>query len=300
MPQQWAIAQEGAGTQKFRTASGQELEDAGGIKLKGKAESGKTVLMNMRLTEVHKSLASAHRALRQHVAFLTSEGGVLFPKDSLPGRELERYAKRALVQAPKAGDTTLPRKRRVQLVRAHAEEELPVAHLDFAFFSAGADNDGERITMVVLFDSKTWSVGAIALPHKGGEKHTTDSVVEFLQLLGHRRLVLKSDWEPAILALKNQVRAAPADVEIIPQESPPGDHRAAGVAENTVKRVKGLVRTLTLSLHARLGCKLPHQHPLHYWFPEFAATCLNRYSFGDDGKTAEQLYGQVEAGTGQR
>eukprot|EP00971_Amphidinium_carterae_P103469 2048482-Amphidinium_carterae.2 len=72
--------------------SGQELEDAGGIKLKGKAVSGRTVLMRMRLTEVHKPLASAHRALQQHVAFLTGEGGVLFPKDSLPGRELERYA----------------------------------------------------------------------------------------------------------------------------------------------------------------------------------------------------------------
>eukprot|EP00971_Amphidinium_carterae_P246126 4888398-Amphidinium_carterae.1 len=32
MPQQWAVAQESAGTQKFRTASGQELEDAGGIR----------------------------------------------------------------------------------------------------------------------------------------------------------------------------------------------------------------------------------------------------------------------------
>eukprot|EP00971_Amphidinium_carterae_P007297 144494-Amphidinium_carterae.1 len=45
----------------------------------------------MRLTEVHKPLASAHRALKLSVAFLTSEGGVLFPKDSVPGRELERY-----------------------------------------------------------------------------------------------------------------------------------------------------------------------------------------------------------------
>eukprot|EP00971_Amphidinium_carterae_P304310 6047353-Amphidinium_carterae.1 len=46
----------------------------------------------MRLTEAHKPLASAHRALRQNVAFLTGEAGVLFAKDSLPGRELERYA----------------------------------------------------------------------------------------------------------------------------------------------------------------------------------------------------------------
>eukprot|EP00971_Amphidinium_carterae_P219669 4361263-Amphidinium_carterae.3 len=56
--------------------------------------------------------------------------------------------------------------------------------------------------------------GAIALPGKGGDKHATDCV-----------------------------RAAAADVEIILQESPPGDHKAAGAAENAVKRVKGLART---------------------------------------------------------
>eukprot|EP00971_Amphidinium_carterae_P299681 5954114-Amphidinium_carterae.1 len=92
--------------------------------------------------------------------------------------------------------------------------------MDFAFFSAGATDDSGKITIVVLYDNKTWSTGAVALPHKGGDKHATDSVVEFLQLLGHRRLILKSDGEPSIMALKNQVRAAAADVEIIPQESP--------------------------------------------------------------------------------
>eukprot|EP00971_Amphidinium_carterae_P163572 3243493-Amphidinium_carterae.2 len=68
--------------------------------------------------------------------------------------------------------------------------------------------------MVTLYDNKTRSTGAIALQ------------------LQKRRLILKSDGEPAIMALKTQVRAAAADVEIIPQESPPGDHKAAGAAEN--------------------------------------------------------------------
>eukprot|EP00971_Amphidinium_carterae_P084616 1674870-Amphidinium_carterae.1 len=43
---------------------------------------------------------------------------------------------------------------------AHAEEELPTVHLDFAFFS-------ERVTLVVLYDDKTRSIGAVGLPHKG-------------------------------------------------------------------------------------------------------------------------------------
>eukprot|EP00971_Amphidinium_carterae_P162249 3216047-Amphidinium_carterae.1 len=84
----WAIAQESAGTQKFRTASGEELTDAGGIKLKGKAEAGQAVLMRMRLTEVHKPLASAHRSLKQNVAFMNETGGALFSRDSVPGQNL--------------------------------------------------------------------------------------------------------------------------------------------------------------------------------------------------------------------
>eukprot|EP00971_Amphidinium_carterae_P194953 3868614-Amphidinium_carterae.2 len=52
---------------------------------------------------------------------------------------------------------------------------------------AGVTEDSDKITMVVLYDSKTRSTGAVALPGKGGDNHATDSVVEFLQLLGHRR-----------------------------------------------------------------------------------------------------------------
>eukprot|EP00971_Amphidinium_carterae_P257886 5118931-Amphidinium_carterae.1 len=74
MPQHWAAAQEQAGEQKFRTACGEELTDAGGIRLKGTAESGQQVLMRMRLTEVHKPLASAHRSLKQNVAFMNETG----------------------------------------------------------------------------------------------------------------------------------------------------------------------------------------------------------------------------------
>eukprot|EP00971_Amphidinium_carterae_P136479 2704191-Amphidinium_carterae.3 len=109
----------------------------------------------------------------------------------------------------------------------------------------------EQATIVIK--SQWSSTGAVALPGKGGDAHATSSVVEFLQLLGHRRLVLQSDGEPAILALKKQVRAAAADIEIIPQESPPGDHNAAGVAENNgVKRVKGLARKTFIYLEVSM------------------------------------------------
>eukprot|EP00971_Amphidinium_carterae_P141841 2809772-Amphidinium_carterae.1 len=33
---------------------------------------------------------------------------------------------------------------------AHAEEELPAAHVDFAFFSSGVTDESEKTTMIVL------------------------------------------------------------------------------------------------------------------------------------------------------
>eukprot|EP00971_Amphidinium_carterae_P052736 1038271-Amphidinium_carterae.1 len=82
MPQRWATPQESAGTQKFRTAGGEELVDAGGIKLTGHAETGQQLLLRMRLTEVHKPLVSAHRSLKKNVVFMDEAGGALFPQDS--------------------------------------------------------------------------------------------------------------------------------------------------------------------------------------------------------------------------
>eukprot|EP00971_Amphidinium_carterae_P349858 6491266-Amphidinium_carterae.1 len=48
--------------------------------------------MKMRLTEVHKPLVSAHRALKANAAYMTEAGGMLFPQDSVPRRKLEGYA----------------------------------------------------------------------------------------------------------------------------------------------------------------------------------------------------------------
>eukprot|EP00971_Amphidinium_carterae_P042449 834528-Amphidinium_carterae.2 len=65
--------------------------------------------MRMRLTEVRKRLASAHTA---NVAFMNTEGGMLFPKDSVPGRKLEEYSKKPSTglsaTSTEAGSAALP------------------------------------------------------------------------------------------------------------------------------------------------------------------------------------------------
>eukprot|EP00971_Amphidinium_carterae_P160729 3186948-Amphidinium_carterae.2 len=76
------------------------------------------VRMCMHLTKVHKPLTSAHRSLRANVTHMNEAGGMLFLKDSVPGKRLEAYAAKLNLRQVRAhGSATLPRERGVQHVR---------------------------------------------------------------------------------------------------------------------------------------------------------------------------------------
>jgi hypothetical protein len=65
-------------------------------------------------------------------------------------------------------------------------------------------------------------------------------------------VIMKSDDEPAIVALKETV-GREASVEIVMEEAPVGDHQANGVAENAVKNAQGHFRALTNALESRIN-----------------------------------------------
>ena len=58
-----------------------------------------------------------------------------------------------------------------------------------------------------------------------------------LDEIGHKKIILRSDQEPAILALKAEVINRLIGYEAIPQESPVGDHQSNGDIENTVREL---------------------------------------------------------------
>eukprot|EP00971_Amphidinium_carterae_P141731 2807558-Amphidinium_carterae.2 len=170
----------------------------------------------------------------------------------------------------------------------HEEEEIPTVAIDYAYL-AGEANSESSVTMLIGVDSRTKMLLACSLPQKGVEQHACDQLCNFLKRLGHSRLILKSDGEPAIKALKAAALAALGGaMELILEESPRGDHRANGLAENAVRQVKDLTRTLILAVEAHLQQKLPARHPLVLWAPRHAAWSINCYRVGKDGKTPEQ------------
>ncbi len=90
------------------------------------------------------------------------------------------------------------------------------------------------------------------VPSKGVDSHAVETEKRMVKRLGCRRIIVRSDNEPAILALKEAVRGE-SDVEIVLEDTPVGDHRASGLAENAVKKAQGQFRVIKDALESRHG-----------------------------------------------
>ena len=99
-----------------------------------------------------------------------------------------------------------------------------------------------------------------------------------------KKVVMKSDNEPAIMLLKDLVRKE-TDVEIVMEESPVGDHQANGAAENAVKNVQGQFRALKDALEARLGARIQGEHAAVPWLIMHAGSVISRRRVDKEGFT---------------
>ena len=123
---------------------------------------------------------------------------------------------------------------------------------------------------------------------KGKDSYALSFLVSWVKGLGYKRVVCRSDNEPALLALLSLMSASMPDIEFVPKTSPEGDHQANGLAEIGVREAKGQVRVLRSQLEANLGERLSEEEPILMWLPRHATNCINRYRIGNDGRTAEQ------------
>ena len=67
---------------------------------------------------------------------------------------------------------------------------------------------------------------------KGPNESAIEAIVEDIESFGIERFISKSDQEPAILSLKDRVIETLGEKqEVIPEESPVGDHQASGASK---------------------------------------------------------------------
>ena len=92
----------------------------------------------------------------------------------------------------------------------------PVVCLDYGFMMPGEFADGEhpeeaeleddeedvKLPMIVAKDCRMVTYSATSVQKKGSTEQACKWLVSFLKHLGYRRLILQSDGEPSICALK--------------------------------------------------------------------------------------------------
>ena len=168
----------------------------------------------------------------------------------------------------------------------HGKETIPTVVMDYFYLG---EEEGAKPNFVAK-DRKTGMMFATSMEKKGLVDPTTQKLLtRFLEVLGYKEVILKSDGERSIVRMKMEAaKQARGLVKAVAEESPKGDAQSNVQAEATVKEVKWKVRAVQLMLEKKLEGGIPDQHPLLYWLPRYVAEQTNRYKIGEDGRTAEE------------
>ena len=110
----------------------------------------------------------------------------------------------------------------------------------------GADGEESENPVLVMVDSGTVLVFAHLANKKGPDTDIICLILSDMELLGHRKIMFKSDQEPAIVALQKEVNVRRPGVAL--ENSLVGESETNGLVENAIQRVTGMVRTIKSAL----------------------------------------------------
>ena len=161
-------------------------------------------------------------------------------------------------------------------------EAIPEIVTDYFFMG----EEEKAATHVFIKDRVTGTIGATVLDGKTST-YAVKYFMNFLVELGYRRIILKSDNEPALLKLRREA-VKDMQIEVVPRESPVSDHQANGAAESGVRETKKGIRALKTSTEDRYGRKLAEDHVLLAWLARHVDQTTNRCKIGEDGRTPVQ------------
>ena len=155
------------------------------------------------------------------------------------------------------------------------EGEVPEVAFDYAFIRR--DDEEEVATLLVMRDRDSKALRAWVLERKGVDMEATvDRAVQGVRELGYRgRVLIRTDGEPALVALRNAVIAALPD-GATPISTPVGESASNGGIEGGVKILKGLLRVHLAALERRIGAKFPSNHPVLTWLVEHVGDVISK------------------------
>ena len=130
---------------------------------------------------------------------------------------------------------------------------------------------------------------ATTVPMKGSMgRFVVDKVIDMIDEVGDAKqtITLKTDQEPSVKALIEDIVAEREEGRTVTEESPVGSSGSNGVVERAVQGVEGHIRVVLLAFEERVGRQVDPLEPIVSFIPEYAAYVLNRLEVGKDGKTS--------------
>jgi hypothetical protein len=123
--------------------------------------------------------------------------------------------------------------------------------------------------------------------------YSADPLSGFEALGTEAGVILKSDGEPAILALKAKLTEHVSEDGALAVEPPPNGSQSTGRVENAVKLFKGVIRVHLLALERKTEACFPSLHRVIPWLIQHVPNVISKYLTGSDGRTSyERLFGK--------
>ena len=212
--------------------------------------------------------------------------------------------------------------------RARVGSVVPVVGIDYFFLTSSGAKLKEELNMgteaieqarargeitkcLVVRCHASKAVFGHVVPCKGLDEDglVVTMILRDLEWLGHTRIIMKADGEPALQALvRRAIELAKVELKDLAQvskEDPAAyDSMSNGGTEIGVNLLKGLFRSIKLCLEQRINKEIPLNHPLVAWMMEHTSLLLNAMVRGPDGLTAwmrvrGRTFGQPMVGIGE-
>ena len=146
--------------------------------------------------------------------------------------------------------------------------------------------------MLVMKERNSGMTMCMIVPAKGtAHAWVQRRCAKWIDSLGHLKVGLRCDNEPAIVALAREIRANRQEgSETVFEHPAVGESQENSVIEKAIDITEGLIRTLKDALEKRLGVAVGTTANVTKWLVEHSGYLYNRYAVGADGKTAMERW----------
>ena len=151
------------------------------------------------------------------------------------------------------------------------DREIPVFRFDFAYTGKSMDDeqdeDGLKLTTLVVHDSHSGSLNCFPLKGKDDAKHAVREMVKYLLYLRHGDVCLRCDQEPAILVMQSLLQRTwqRKGFRVVIENAKVLDNGGNALAEKSIDRIRSMAGVLLRQLSMNIGHEIPANHPLFSW-----------------------------------